>query len=248
MARCRHPCSDPRKAKPGEAAGVGDRALLRVEKLSEPEAPLPVRRVIKVLDRAKKRMIGIFRSLPGGGGRLIPVDKKALGRERAIVPTRLLDAEDGELVAADVAKEGRFGLPDRAHQGTPGIAEGRKGRQPDRIHAHGIPHVFSREALAEADAAKPADLSGGREDWRNVPLVTIDPADAKDHDDAVYAEPDTNPDNRGGYIVRSRSPMSRIMLRPGSALDREALTAAIDLFRTAWCRCCRNVFRTTCVR
>ena len=55
------------------------------------------------------------------------------------------------------------------------------------IHAHGIPQNFPRAALAEADAARPASLRGltpAREDWRKVPFVTIDPADAKDHDDA----------------------------------------------------------------
>jgi ribonuclease R len=101
-----------RRAKPGETAGVGDRALLRVERLSEQDGRATYTgRVIKVLDRAKKRMIGIFRALPSGGGRLIPVDKKSLGRELAIAPHATMDAQDGELVAADVAKEGRFGLP-----------------------------------------------------------------------------------------------------------------------------------------
>ena len=214
----------PRKLKPGEAAGIGDRALLRIEKLSEREGAISYSgRVIKVLDRAKKRMIGIFRSLPGGGGRLIPVDKKALGRELAIAPNATLDAEDGELVAADVAKEGRFGLPSARIKERLGSLKGEKAVSLIAIHAHNIPHVFSREVIAEAEAAKPADLSGGREDWRTVPLVTIDPADAKDHDDAVYAEPDTSADNRGGYIVTVAIADVAHYVRPGSALDREAL-------------------------
>ena len=79
------------------------------------------------------------------------------------------------------------------------------------------------ETLAEAEAAKPADLSGGREDWRKLPLVTIDPADAKDHDDAVFAEPDPDPDNRGGHIVTVAIADVAHYVRPGSALDREAL-------------------------
>jgi ribonuclease R len=214
----------PRKLKPGEAAGIGDRALLRIEKLSEREGAITYSgRVIKVLDRVKKRIIGIFRSLPGGGGRLIPVDKKALGRELAIAPNATLDAEDGELVAADVAKEGRFGLPSARIKERLGSLKGEKAVSLIAIHAHDVPHVFSREALAEAEAATPATLSGGREDWRKIPLVTIDPADAKDHDDAVYAEPDTSPDNRGGYIVTVAIADVAHYVRPGSALDREAL-------------------------
>ena len=64
-----------------------------------------------------------------------------------------------------------------------------------------IPHVFRREALAEAEAARPAGLAAAARTGARSPLVTIDPADAKDHDDAVFAEPDTDPNNPGGFIV-----------------------------------------------
>ena len=213
----------PRKAKPGEAAGVGDRALVRVEALPKAEGGAAYSgRVIKVLDRARKRMLGIFRSLPGGGGRLVPVDKKALGRELNIPPHATMDAQDGELVAADVAKSGRFGLPTGTIKERLGSLKSERAVSLIAIHAHGIPHVFPREALAEAEAAKPADLKG-REDWRTLPLVTIDPADAKDHDDAVHAEPDTDPANRGGFIVTVAIADVAHYVRPGSALDREAL-------------------------
>ena len=77
----------PRRARPGEAAGVGDRALLRVEETGEEDDAIRHSgRVIKIIDRAKQRVLGIFRALPGGGGRLAPVDKKQLGRELAIPP------------------------------------------------------------------------------------------------------------------------------------------------------------------
>jgi ribonuclease R len=82
--------------------------------------------------------------------------------------------------------------------------------------------VFPPAALAEAEAAKPATLQG-REDWRDLPLVTIDPPDAKDHDDAVHAEPDTDPNNRGGFIVTVAIADVSFYVRPGSALDREAV-------------------------
>jgi ribonuclease R len=215
--------ASPRRPKPGEAAGIGDRALLRVDKLSEHEGRATYSgRVIKVLDRARKRMLGIFRKLPGGGGRLIPVDKKSLGRELAIAAHATLDAEDGELVAADVAKEGRFGLPTGRIKERLGSLKSERAVSLIAIHVHGIPHVFPQAALAEAGAAKPAGLSA-REDWRELPLVTIDPIDAKDHDDAVHAEPDRDPNNRGGYIVTVAIADVSHYVRPGSALDREAL-------------------------
>jgi ribonuclease R len=212
-----------RKAKPGETAGIGDRALLRVEKLGEHEGRATYTgRVIKVLDRAKKRMLGIFRALPSGGGRLIPVDKKSLGRELAIAPHATMDAKDGELVAADVTKEGRFGLPTGRVKERLGSLKSERAVSLIAIHAHGIPHVFPQAAIAEAEAAKPADLKG-REDWREIPLVTIDPVDAKDHDDAVYAEADPDPNNRGGHVVYVAIADVAHYVRPGSTLDREAL-------------------------
>ena len=90
------------------------------------------------------------------------------------------------------------------------------------IHALGIPHVFSPETLREAASAQPVVDVGGRHrlDWRDLPLVTIDPADAKDHDDAVCAEPD--PKTPGGHIVTVAIADVAAYVRTGTALDREA--------------------------
>ncbi len=97
----------PRRVRPGETPGVGDRALLRVEHPSK-AGDETTGRVIKLIDRAKHRMLGIFRGLPGGGGRLVPVDKKQLGRELAISPDRAGGAVDGDLVAVEMSRQGRF--------------------------------------------------------------------------------------------------------------------------------------------
>ena len=70
----------------------------------------------------------------------------------------------------------------------------------------------------------------GREDWRELPLVTIDPPDAKDHDDAVHAEPDPDPNNKGGYIVTVAIADVAFYVRPGSALDRDALTRGNSVY------------------
>ena len=97
------------------------------------------------------------------------------------------------------------------------------------IHSHEIPQAFSPAALREAEEAKPATLAG-REDWRDLPLVTIDPPDAKDHDDAVHAEPDPDPNNKGGYIVTVAIADVAFYVRPGSALDRDALTRGNSVY------------------
>jgi ribonuclease R len=209
----------PRRPRPGEAAGVGDRVLLRIEKSNEEETTA---RVIKLLDRAKHRVLGVFRGLPGGGGRLVPVDKKQLGREMAIPADRSGGAVDGDLVAVEVSRNGRLGLPMGSVIERLGSIKSERAISLIAIHSHDIPHVFSRALLDEADAARPATLEG-REDWRQVPFVTIDPPDAKDHDDAVHAVPDPDPHNPGGYLVSVAIADVAHYVRPGSALDREAV-------------------------
>src|SRR5262249_33856848 len=89
------------------------------------------------------------------------------------------------------------------------------------VHAHGIPTEFPAAALAEAEAAKPVAL-GAREDLRDIPLITIDPSDARDHDDAVWAGPDSDPANLDGHIVLVAIADVAHYVTPGSALDKEA--------------------------
>jgi len=214
----------PRRARPSEVAGVGDRALLRVEERGEAgDAIRYSGRVIKLIDRGRQRVLGIFRAAPGGGGRLAPINKKELGRELAIPPGAGGDARDGDLVAVEVAgRRSGYGLPSARVTERLGSLASERAVSLIAIHAHSIPHVFPPAAIAEAETAKPARLAG-REDWRTLPLVTIDPADAKDHDDAVHAVRDEDPNNRGGFVITVAIADVAHYVRPGSALDREAL-------------------------
>ena len=211
------------KQRPGEVAGVGDRALLRVEKSPTDGEAVPYSgRVIKIIDRAKQRTLGIFRALPAGGGRLTPIDKKQLGRELAIPAGATGDAQDGDLVAVESAPPRRgLGLATARVVERLGSLKSEKAVSLIAINAHGIPHVFPPAVLKEAEAAQPPSASG-REDWRKVPFITIDPADAKDHDDAVHAEPDADPKNKGGHVVSVAIADVADYVRPGTALDREA--------------------------
>jgi ribonuclease R len=221
----------PRRPQPGTTAGVGDRALLRIEKLEERDRDGVVYRgrIIKVIDHAKTRVLGIFRRNPDGGGRLIPVDKKQAGRELNIAKTDTLGAEDGDLVSVDLVRSRGFGLASGKVKERLGSLSSEKAVSLIAIHAHEIPQAFSKEALREAEDAKPAILKG-REDWRDIPLVTIDPPDAKDHDDAVHAQADTDPNNKGGFIVNVAIADVAFYVRPGSALDRDALTRGNSVY------------------
>ena len=210
-----------RGKKPEFAPGIGDRALLRTDK-NHDDGPSHVGRVIKVLSRESQRQLGIFRAKRGGGGLIESVDKKNLGRSLAVPPGEEGDAKDGDLVSVDILKQGRYGVPSARVRERLGSLTSEKAISLVAIHAHGIPNVFPKDVLAEADAAQPAAMAG-REDWRKLPLVTIDPADAKDHDDAVHAEPDTDETNKDGFIVTVAIADVAAYVRPGSPLDREAL-------------------------
>ena len=200
-----------------------------IEKTDEAEGTPYRGRVIKVIDHARTRLLGIFRKLPNGGGRLVPVDKKQAGRELNIASTDTGGAEDGDLVSVDLVRSRGFGLASGKVKERLGSLATEKAISLIAIHAHEIPQAFSPSALREAEEAKPATLKG-REDWRELPLVTIDPPDAKDHDDAVHAAPDPDPNNKGGYIVHVAIADVAFYVRPGSALDRDALTRGNSVY------------------
>jgi len=211
-----------RRARPGTTAGVGDRVLLRIDKDQSDDVVQLQGHVTKILEQQRSRLLGIFRALPDGSGRMVPVDKKQLGREIVIAAADSDGARDGDLISVELRRSRGFGLPSGRVREKLGSLKSERAVSLIAIHAHDIPNVFPREAFAEAEAAKPAALHG-REDWRQLPLVTIDPVDAKDHDDAVHAEPDTDPNNRGGFVVTVAIADVSFYVRPGSALDHEAL-------------------------
>lgn len=219
-----------RRPRPGEAAGLGDKVLLHTDEI-EPEDGIRHRgRIIKIVERPKHRVLGIFRADGKGGGRLEPVDKKMLGREMQIAQGATGDAQDGDLVAVEAQRVSRFGPPNGRVVERLGSLKSEKAVSLIAIHSHSIPDVFRRETINEAEAATPATLSGGREDWRKLPLITIDPADAKDHDDAVHAEDDADPFNPGGFIVTVAIADVAHYVTPGSALDREALVRGNSVY------------------
>ena len=133
----------PRRPQPGTVAGVGDRALLRVEKPDQGEAAIYRGRVIKVIDHARTRVLGIFRALPGGGGRLVPVDKKQAGRELNIAKADSNGAEDGDLVSVDLVRSRGFGLASGKVKERLGSLASEKAVSLIAIHSHEIPQAFS---------------------------------------------------------------------------------------------------------
>src|SRR5581483_10607375 len=131
--------------------------LIKIERSREGDI---TGRAIKLIDRAKHRVLGIFRALPNGGGRLVPVDKKQLGRELAIPEGRTSGAADGDLVAVEVSRSGRPGLPMGSVIERLGSLKSERAVSLIAIHSHDIPQVFPRAVLDEATAAQGATLAG----------------------------------------------------------------------------------------
>ena len=208
------------KRDTGPVAGIGDRVLARITPLGA-DADYPYQaRTIKRLARATQRPLGIFRTLPGGTGVIDPVDRKQL-KEWPVTRGNTDDAENGDLVRFELARGGRYGVQTAQVIERLGNPAAQQLTSLIAVHAHGIPDTFPEAALAEAEAAKEPDLKR-REDFRQLPLITIDPSDARDHDDAVWAEADSDPSNRGGWVVIVAIADVCSYVRPGSSLDKEA--------------------------
>jgi len=195
----------------------GDRILARVD---AGDGPLPVytAKPMKILDKPRRGQIGVVR-LDEDGARLIPVDRKL--KEMRIDGGDLGDARDGDLVEVSVRVAGRLMIPKAKVVEVIGNPKSEGAVSLIAIHNLEIPYRFPASVLKEADEAGEASLKG-REDWRHIPLVTIDPPDAKDHDDAVHAEPDGDANNPGGHIVTVAIADVAAYVQPGTALDREA--------------------------
>ena len=207
------------KSPKGKVPGVGDRVLARINTKATP----PTARVMKILDRDRGATLGIYRAFdePERGlvGRIEPVDRKQ--DELLVRDDAVGDATHGDLVEVSVQRTRHEGLKHARIEQVIGQIGSEKAISLIALHAHGIPHTFPDRVIAAAEDADAGKL-GKREDWRNVPLITIDPADAKDHDDAIFAEPDNAENNAGGVIATVAIADVSWYVRPGTPLDTEA--------------------------
>jgi ribonuclease R len=202
--------------------GIGDRVLARITALEgqDVEGFRFEAELIRRLPRDQRRLAGIFRAAKRGGGSIEPIDRKQL-RSWPIQAQDQGEAKDGDLVRFELAKRGRFATPQARILETIGNPDDQRQISLIAIHAHGLPDDFPESVIAETADLKPPTMKG-REDLRDLPLLTIDPADARDHDDAVFAEPDSDAKNPGGFIVLVAIADVAHYVRPGSRLDREA--------------------------
>ena len=201
------------------ALKTGDRILGRVSVVQNLDHQYEAR-LIRRIGTNPHKVLGVFRKR-AEGGRIVPIDK---GNEKEwIVPAGAENgAKDGELVEGQqTGPKGRMGLPRAKIIDRLGDPSQPRAISLIAIHQHGIPDDFPDAVIAEADAMKPVGLKG-RLDMRDMPLITIDPHDARDHDDACWAHADDDPKNDGGHIIWVAIADVAHYIRNGSALDREA--------------------------
>ena len=201
--------------KPLPAPGLGERAIVQIRHLPNGTYQGRVRRL---LDTDSQQVVGIYKQTPTGG-RIQSTDRKQAHDYRAEVPSGL-ELDDGDLVLAEPMSTRRFGpVPARVVR--------RLGTWDDTdtisliaIATHGIPIRFPDGAMEEARAAEPVTEPGKRTDLRQIPLITIDGADARDFDDAVFAEP-TSEHGAAWHAIVAIADVAHYV-RPGGDLDRSA--------------------------
>ena len=200
------------------ALAYGDRVLAKVSIVQDEQYQYEGR-IIRVLKKTPKNTLGIFKET-SEGGRILPIEKS--GREWSVKLSDALDAKDGELVEAEQIKGKRAsGLYAARVINIVGDPSGPKAVSLIAIHQHGIPHQFPEDVLNESENSN-FSVDAKREDLTKIPFVTIDPSDARDHDDAVYSHPDKDPSNVGGHVLWVAIADVAHFVKPGSALDKEA--------------------------
>jgi ribonuclease R len=176
--------------------------------------------IVEVLQRRSPRLVG--RVVIENGVTLVVPDDRRLHQDVMIVPGQERGARSGQIVVAEITD------PPTPYRGPLGAIRSVLGErlQPSllvdmAIASYDLPHEWPPEVLREAEEVEPEVTAAereGRTDLRKLPLVTIDGADARDFDDAVYAEP-----RRGGgwRLVVAIADVSHYV-PVGSALDKEA--------------------------
>ncbi|AVM74407.1 ribonuclease R [Magnetospirillum gryphiswaldense] len=197
--------------------GVGDKVLAKLRRI---RADAYEAKPIRIVGEARARVLGVYETMPDGSGRIHPTSRKE--RSDYIVPKgENGGAEPGELVMGDLLPGRLYGLRQVVVKERLGRMGAPKSVSLVAIHTNDIPFEFPADALTQAKKAGAATLEH-RVDLRDLPLVTIDGEDARDFDDAVWAEPDPDPNNAGGWHCMVAIADVSWYVRPGDALDKEA--------------------------
>jgi ribonuclease R len=198
------------------APGLGDRFLARLSPRGDNHYTA---QPLRAAESEAETIVGQYRT-GNDGGRVVPLER---GRrdEFAVAPTNNVAVQDGDLVVVEILPARRQSMTQARIVENIGAGDAPGAISRIAIHRAGIPVRFPDAVVADADAALPPVL-GERVDLRDLPLVTIDGADARDFDDAVFAEPDTTRSTDGGWHIVVAIADVAAYVTPDSPLDREA--------------------------
>jgi len=211
-----------------KALAVGDRALARLKRLDIPsddddeDGRGPDRyeaRVIKAFGGGEAEVVGLFQ-LVEGQGRIHPADRREKS-DFVVSGPDSQGAAPGDVVLAEVLSGRSRGLKQARVREILGPMGAPATFSTIALKTHGIRNIFPDAVIKAAEAAKPPILDG-RTDLRDIELITIDPVEARDHDDAVWAAADDDAANAGGWKIMVAIADVAAYVRPGTALDIEA--------------------------
>ncbi|MEM9471507.1 MAG: ribonuclease R [Pseudomonadota bacterium] len=212
--------SGRRRSSSAKPPGIGDQLLCRLSRTDDATYPYEAR-IIRKLQGSRGHIVGVYEPSPRGSGRVVSANRKDR-LEFEVARNDDGDARKGELVRAEIIRERGRGFAQVRIVERLGDASDQRNVSLIAIHQHGIPDQFPNEVTQAAEALKALKPPKGRKDLRRVPLVTIDPPDARDHDDAVWAAPDDDPANKGGFKTIVAIADVAAYVRAGSVIDKEA--------------------------
>lgn len=214
----------------GTSIGIGDHVLVKTFRNKTSQRSSYTGRIIRKVEVSPKSIFGIVRKLKNDQWRLEPIERKTdeLIIESSEISSKM-KIETGDLVEVEIKKNTGYGLKTAQIKNVLGHIDSEKTLSMIALLSKGIPYIFPENVLEQVKHIKPANL-GNREDWRKLPLITIDPLDAKDHDDAIYATKDEDHSNVGGWIIVVAIADVSYYIKTGSPLDKEALKRGNSIY------------------
>lgn len=209
------------RAPKSQMAGVGDKILAKLRQKVVDDVIEYHATVIKILDQMNSSIFGIVEKKPDGRWQLTPITRRQDQINLLLSDAEQQSLNNGMLIEATLVEEKRFKTSRATISKIIGNINHSKHLSLLAVHQHNIPHIFPDNVLKESEIAKLPNKANYT-DFTTLPFITIDPKDAKDHDDAVYALPDPDNENKGGYIVYVAIADVAALVRPNSELDIEA--------------------------
>ena len=197
--------------------GLGDRF---VAKLSKNDDGSFEGKIIRAIGKGSESFLAVYKKMRGRG-LAQPVDRRSKDAAE-IAPDDAGGAKDGDLIWVEIKSKRSYGPKAARVKSIAGHIDDTFAYSTIALANNDIRTEFPEPVLDAAMSAKLPALEQ-RTDLRDTPLITIDPADARDHDDAIFAEPDTDKDNAGGFRVIIAIADVSYFVRTDSALDNEAI-------------------------